>query len=262
MKATSRSPTNVVYKRVGAVFGGLAALYALTLVLVLTPFIQTHVLYAHYIDFLWYNKFDHPEHYGLAPGKTVNLKLQSADNTTLGAWFIFADPFYRTLPYPPPSNIDFTFPNQKHVPDALQAAPTIPLPATETPGTRARPPPDGCSTPLFTSRLGANVLAGVGEDARAAWDWLVERGAREENILILGHSLGTAITGLLAAQLGREGVHPRGTVLMSPFSSIRSLVDQYYLFGFLPILKPLSVIPLAPRTSSVTQLHPARYVVD
>ncbi|CAA7270418.1 unnamed protein product [Cyclocybe aegerita] len=259
-KATSRPLTNTVYKRVGVVFGGLAALYALALVLVMTPFIQTHVLYAHYIDFLWYNKFDHPEHYGLAPGKTVNLKLQSADNTTLGAWFIFADPFYRTMPYPPPSNADFTFPNQKHVPDALQAAPTILFLHGNT-GTRAHPLRTVLYT-AFTSRLGANVLAvdyrgygdseghptakGVGEDARAAWDWLVERGAKQEDILILGHSLGTAMAGLLAAGLGREGVHPRGTVLMSPFSSIRSLVDQYYLFGFLPILKPLSVIPLAP----------------
>ncbi len=36
-------------------------------------------------------------------GKTVNLKLTSADNTSIGAWFVFSDPFYQQLPYPPTS---------------------------------------------------------------------------------------------------------------------------------------------------------------
>ena len=36
-------------------------------------------------------------------------------------------------------------------------------------------------------------------------------------------------------------------VVCQPFSSVRKLVDQYYLFGCLPLLKPLSMIPFAPR---------------
>jgi hypothetical protein len=33
--------------------------------------------------------------------------------------------------------------------------------------------------------------------------------------VIIGHSLGTAIAGLLAAELGRENIVPRGVVFMS-----------------------------------------------
>ena len=90
----------------------------------------------------------------------------------------------------------------------------------------------------FTSRLDANVFAvdyrgfgdseghptvqGVGRDARAAWNFLIDQGAKPQDILIIGHSLGTAIAGLLASQLGAEGIHPRGTVLMSVRDSLNS----------------------------------------
>lgn len=197
---------------------------------------------------------------------------------------MFSDPFYRELPYPPPPNNDFSFPRKELIPSALRSAPTILFLHGNT-GTRAHPLRTVLYT-AFTSRLNVNVLAidyrgfgdseghptvqGVSKDARAAWDYLMSQGSRPEDVLILGHSLGTAIAGLLSSELGRAGIHPRGTVLMSvsvaslfililfsssslrflqPFSSVRRLIDQYYLFGFLPLLKPLSVIPLAPRTS-------------
>ncbi|KAF8900673.1 Alpha/Beta hydrolase protein [Gymnopilus junonius] len=265
----SPSVMSRILKQVRRVLLGAVVAYVLAVLLVMTPFIQTRVLYAHHIDFLWYNKFDHPENYGLAPGKTVNLQMQSSDNLTLGAWFLFSDPFYRSLPYPPPSNTDFSFPQRQHIPTALQTHPTILFLHGNT-GTRAHHLRTALYT-AFTSRLAANVLAidyrgfgdseghptvqGVGKDAKAGWDYLISQGAKPEDVLIVGHSLGTAIAGLLAAELGREGIHPRGTVLMSPFSSVRKLIDEYYLFGFLPLLRPLSVIPLAPRLVTWSLVH-------
>jgi abhydrolase domain-containing protein 12 len=87
-KRASPPPKGRFYKRARAVLIGLASLYALAVLLVMTPVIQTQfryipflyyrrclwlpsflpssVLYAHHIDFWWYNKFDHPENYGLA----------------------------------------------------------------------------------------------------------------------------------------------------------------------------------------------------
>ncbi|KAH9476282.1 Lysophosphatidylserine lipase ABHD12 [Psilocybe cubensis] len=257
------------YKLARSVFSGFTLLYLLAVLLVMTPFIQTHVLYAHHIDFWWNNKFDHPEHHGLAPGKTVNLKLQSADNTTLGAWFIFADSIHRQQPFPPPSRTDFALSAAQNISDALHTRPTILFLHGNT-GTRALPLRTVVYTAL-TGRLDANILAidyrgfgdsqghpsvqGVGMDARAGWDYLKSQGAKDEDVLIVGHSLGTAIAGLLAAELGREGIRPRGTVLMSPFSSVRTLIDQYYLFGFLPLLKPVSMIPLAPRLVTWSLVH-------
>ena len=169
-------------------------------------------------------------HVSLA-GKTVNLKLKSADNTTIGAWFIFSDPFYRQLPYPPPPrpDTDPTSLQRMNISSAIQNNPTILFFHGNT-GTRALPVRTVIYTAL-TSRLNANLMVidyrgfgdsegqpsvqGVSMDARAGWDFLMDEGAKPEDVLIMGHSLGTAISGLLAAELGREGVKHRGTVLMS-----------------------------------------------
>lgn len=185
------------------------------------------------------------------------MKLQSSDNTTLGAWFIFAESIHRKSPSLSPSR---NHPDVK-IPSALETRPTI-LYLHGNTGTRALPLRVTVYTGL-TGRLDANVFAidyrgfgdsaghpsveGVARDARAAWDYLMHQGARPQDVLIVGHSLGTAIAGLLAAGLSKDGIEPRGLVLMSAFSSLRTLMDEYYLFGFLPLMKPLSVIPLAPR---------------
>lgn len=169
----------------------------------------------------------------------MNLRLTSSDNTSTGAWFVFADPFYHQLPYPPPihtvSNHDgrVIFTREELIPRAVSQHPTI-LFLHGNSGTRAHPLRTALYS-AFTSRLRANVMVadyrgfgdseghptvqGVSRDARAAWDYLMEQGAKPENVLIVGHSLGTAIGGMLSAQLSREGVTPRGTVLMSVRSS-------------------------------------------
>ncbi|KAG8738035.1 hypothetical protein FRC10_007385 [Ceratobasidium sp. 414] len=108
---------------------------------------------------------------------------------------------------------------------------------------------------VLTSRLDANVLVidyrGFGDsggtpsekglllDARTAWDWLIENGAKEEDITVLGQSLGTAVAAGLAAELAEEGTSPRGVVLLAPFSSIAKLLETYNLGGRLPVLQPL-----------------------
>lgn len=74
---------------------------------------------------------------------------------------------------------------------------------------------------MLSSRLNANVLVidyrGFGDsegtpserglqlDARTAWDWLIEHGAKEEDITIVGQSLGTGVSAGLAVELAEEG---------------------------------------------------------
>jgi abhydrolase domain-containing protein 12 len=190
-------------------------------------------------------------------GKTVNMKLSSLDNTTLGAWFILAESIHRQTALQPPSKED----QLARIPDALKSRPTILFLHGNT-GTRALLQRITVYTGL-TARLDANLFAvdyrgfgdsagqptveGVAQDARAAWDYLMFQGAKPQDVLIVGHSLGTAIASLLAADLARDGSEPKGLVLMSAFSSLRKLMEQYYLFGFIPLLKPLSYLPHGPR---------------
>ncbi|KAF8221426.1 alpha/beta-hydrolase [Tricholoma matsutake] len=256
--------TTRLVRRVHIVLASIGLFYGLVVVLVMTPFIQKSVLYATHIYSSGYNSFDHPENYGLAPGKTVNLKLRSSDNTTIGAWYVFSNKFYRNLPFPPSNT-----PQKNLIPVATRNNPTI-LFLHGNSGTRATPLRTALYT-SYTSRLNSNVLAidyrgfgdseglptedGVTLDARAGWDYLIKQGARAEDIIIVGHSLGTAVAGLLTAGLGRENIVPRGLVFMSPFTSVRRLVDEYYLFGLFPLLKPLRLIPLASDVITWSLVH-------
>ncbi|KAF9002489.1 Alpha/Beta hydrolase protein [Cyathus striatus] len=239
--------------------------YVLVVTVAMTPLVQRYVLFAHHIYSLSHPHFARPEDHGLAPAKTINLKLSSADNTTLGAWFVFSESSYRQLYTPLSTQKTMT----KDIPNALARRPTILFLHGNT-GTRALPLRINVYTAL-TARLDSNVFAvdyrgfgdsegtpsvdGVSMDARAAWDYLIENGAHPKDVLIVGHSLGTAIAGVLTSQLNREHVKPRGLVLMSPFSSVRKLIDHYRLFGFLPLLMPLSYIPLASRLLSWSLIH-------
>ncbi|KAH7885140.1 Alpha/Beta hydrolase protein [Phlebopus sp. FC_14] len=235
-------------------FAVLGALYVAAVLLLAVPYIQSHIIYMNALKLPWNAQFDKPERYGLAPGKTVNFKVTTGDNHTLGAWFILSDPIYHSIPFPStPSIAEHT------VPKALVSHPTI-LFFHGNAATRALPVRVR-QYGAFTSRLQANVLAidyrgfadsqgtpsegGLAIDSRAAWDWLVSNGAKPDDILIVGHSLGTAVASSLAVALSEESVKFKGLVLMSPFSSLYSLVDTYSIFGLFPVMLPLTMVPRA-----------------
>ncbi|KAI0823166.1 alpha/beta-hydrolase [Trametes gibbosa] len=225
-------------------------LYACTIALLATPFFQRHAIYQHAVRIPWGAKFDLPEKYGLAPGKTLNLKLVTSDNVTLGAWFILGEPVFQTLRAA--STTPLGQPSLQTVEDALKTLPTILYfhgnAATRAAPTRIR------HYSAFTSRLKANILVidyrgfadsdgipseeGLTEDAKAAWHWALSHGAQPENILLFGHSLGTGVTSRLATWLAHEGVKPRGVALLAPFTSLAAVVETYDLAGF-PLLQPL-----------------------
>ncbi|KAJ7202827.1 Alpha/Beta hydrolase protein [Mycena pura] len=233
-------------------FTVLGGLYAGAIILLTVPYIQTHTIFAHAARMPWFAQYDMPEKYGLAPNKTINLKIQTADNETLGAWFVLADRFYHALPEIPSQPVD-------HIPVALQTHPTI-LFFHGNAGTRAFHARIQHYT-AFTSRLSANVLAidyrgfgdstgtpteaGVARDARAAWNWLIANGAAADQILIVGHSLGTGVSALLSAELSDEDISPKGVVLLSPFTSIFKVIETYSILKVFPLIKPLTMIPFA-----------------
>ncbi|KAF9458505.1 hypothetical protein BDZ94DRAFT_1325444 [Collybia nuda] len=80
---------------------------------------------------------------------------------------------------------------------------------------------------------------------------LVAEGTRPEDILVVGHSLGTGVASQLGAQLSKEGIGCCGVVLLSPFSSVPEALSTYNIFGAIPLTKPLSLIP--PLPSMITQ---------
>jgi abhydrolase domain-containing protein 12 len=194
-----------------------------------------------------------PTHRLSLAGKTLNLQLTTSDNVTLGAWLVLSDTFYHAQPTQPTAE---TLPALAL--QALQSHPTV-LFLHGNAATRAVAFRVGIYAAL-SARLGANVLAldyrgfadsagtpseaGLARDARAAWDWLAAHGARPEDVLVVGHSLGTGVGARFVHELEVEqAVRPRGLVLLAPFSSIHTLLDTYYVLGLIPLMKPLELIP-------------------
>jgi len=71
-------------------------------------------------------------------------------------------------------------------------------------------------------------------DARAAWNWLVEeQGIRPDSIILMGRSLGGAVTAGLAGDLDKEGVSPAGLVMESTFTSVPDM--GAYIYPWLPV---------------------------
>ncbi|EGN98128.1 hypothetical protein SERLA73DRAFT_91363 [Serpula lacrymans var. lacrymans S7.3] len=241
-------------RRASKFFAVLGGIYVAIVLLLAVPFLQSHAVYMNAVKLPWNANYNTPEKYGMAPGKTSNIAITTADNVTLGAWFVLSDTYYHTLAFPPPPISD------SHISKALDSYPTVLFfhgnGATRALSLRVH------YYSAFSSRLHANVLAidyrgfgdsegtpsekGLANDARAAWDWLISQGAKPENVLIIGHSLGTAVATKLAVDLSESNVNYKGVVLMSPFSSIRSLVDTYYILGLFPVMMPLTMIPHVP----------------
>ncbi|KAF8635826.1 hypothetical protein AX15_000025 [Amanita polypyramis BW_CC] len=158
---------------------------------------------------------------------------------------------------------------QNHIETALKYRPTI-LFFHGNAATRAAKPRVRYYR-AFTARLGVNVLAidyrgfadstgtpteaGLVRDGRAAFDWLLSNGAKPEDILIMGHSLGTGVSSQLITQLDAEELPCRGLVLLSPFSSIKELLNSYHILGILPLFKGISAIPGAMNVISWALVH-------
>jgi len=238
---------------------------------------QRQLIYMHNVKVPLFPRYDLPEKHDLAPFKTHNVRIKTPDNETLGAWFTFSDSFYAAhkahLLAPSNSSSSPSSPDEL-IRTALRIHPTI-LFLHGNGGTRVLPSRIQ-HYQAFASRLRANVFApdyrgyadstgtpseaGLTLDARAAWDWLRSHGAAPENVLVVGNSLGTAVAVQLASALEAEqqldgpkehrkevGVssreRPRGVVLLAPFSSVETLLDSYYIAGFVPLFAPIRIFP-------------------
>ncbi|KAH8114545.1 alpha/beta-hydrolase [Phellopilus nigrolimitatus] len=226
----------------------LSVIYLAFLTLLTLSYFQRHAIYLHAVRWPLFADLTDPVRYGLSPSRSLNVQLKTRDGLRLGAWFI--------LPPSDSSSYD-NLSSTETISTSLSTHPTVLL-FHGNAASRAVPfRIQHCTT--YAARFGANVLAidyrgfadsegspsesGLVADARAAWDWSIERGAKAENVLLVGASLGTGVASALGAELAEEGIEPRGIVLLAPFTSIKALLYDYHLFGFIPILQPLQPFP-------------------
>lgn len=207
-------------------------------------------------------------------GRTKQLQIDTPSGEKLGAWFTFAESYYREQTLATPLS-GLTVTPTLNISHALETRPTI-LYFHGNAASRAVPMRVWIQR-TYSSSLPCNVLAidyrgfgdstgtpgetGLTEDAVASWDWLTKRGAAANDIIIMGQSLGTAVGVRLAVSLAETGEwenfeqrpvfssdrladqYARGVVLFAPFSSVLRLLKKYKILGWLPLAVPMMSIP-------------------
>ena len=184
----------------------------------------------------------------------MNLKLTSTDNVTLGSWFTFSEPFFRSRVR---TGAATAAEAEFFIQEALKTYPTV-LYLHGNAATRAAPTRVQVYSG-FSSRMQVNVLAidyrgfaestgypterGTIDDALSAIKWLVNQGAKPEDILIIGHSLGAGIATQSVERGEREFGQPfKGLVVMGGQVSIPHQMETF-VPGGIPVLRPVKLIP-------------------
>ncbi len=96
----------------------------------------------------------------------------------------------------------------------------------------------------YGSSTGSPTELGVIVDGLAAVNWAIEVAkVPSSRIVILGHSLGTAVASAVAEHFAKLGTDLAGVVLVAPFASLDSLLTGYSFGGYIPLLSPFQRSP-------------------
>ncbi|KAJ9150201.1 Abhydrolase domain-containing protein 12B [Pleurostoma richardsiae] len=246
-------------------FAALAplALYLLFIGLAMIPFFQRHAIYAHRFHTLWWTDVDEPEKWGFAKNQVSALSLQTPDGVSLYAWHILPLPVwaqhedqlvkqpavapeeftkseaFRLLREDPHSRLVLYFHgNAGHVTQGIRAASYHVLTDTSSYHVIA------IDYRGFGHSTGSPSEEGLITDASTVVDFAVNvAGVPPSRIVLLGQSLGTAVTSAVAERYVARGVDFAGVVLVAGFSSLPTMLSGYAIAGYVPILRPLGIIP-------------------
>ncbi|ROW14177.1 hypothetical protein VPNG_04281 [Cytospora leucostoma] len=244
---------------------GPFAIYGVILALLGIPFIQKQALYAHRIHTLWWNDVQEPEKWGFAKNQVTPFSLPVPDGETLYCWHI--------LPLAAYTQHEDTLAKSSRVPlDKYTSSNAFKL-LKDDPEARlilsfhgnAGHIAQNTRAPQFRMltdnaynwhvisldyrgyghSTGSPSEEGLITDASALVDFAITTlGVPPSRILLLGQSLGTAVSSAVAEKFSRErGIDFAGVVLVASFSSLPTMLANYSLGGVIPLLKPLGVCP-------------------
>ncbi|KAL2874075.1 hypothetical protein SGCOL_010756 [Colletotrichum sp. CLE4] len=198
-------------------------LYFTFLALGATPFFQRHFLYAHKINTLWWRDVDKPERWGFAKGQATPFSLDTPDGVSLYAWHV--------MPLPQYLKQEERFSVQKG---------GFCQDFTETESFKAlKEDPD--ARVVLSCRP---TEYGLIQDAATLIDWVINvAGVPSDRIVLLGQSLGTAVTSGVAELYASQGIEFGGVILVAGFSNLPKMLSGYKIGGLFPVLGPLKVWP-------------------
>ncbi len=96
----------------------------------------------------------------------------------------------------------------------------------------------------FGKSTGSPSESGLIYDGVAVVNWAMNVARVPSNrIVVMGQSLGTAVTSAVAEHFATRGVEFAGVILIAGFSDMQTLLVSYAAAGVIPILSPIRAIP-------------------
>ncbi|CAJ2499703.1 Uu.00g025560.m01.CDS01 [Anthostomella pinea] len=239
------------------------SLYVTFLLLGAFPFFQKHFLYAHKFNTLFWHDIDRPEYWGFARNQVTPFSLDTVDGETIYAWHILPLATYlkheeklqaapagfsrditqtesfNILRHDPDARLIVSFHgNAGHIAQAIRPANFHTL--TDTSHYHVL----SIDYRGFGKSTGSPSEAGLIHDGVAAVDWAMHVArVPASRIVIMGQSLGTAVTSGVAEHFAMQGVEFAGVLLVAGFSNLPNLLSSYTAAGFIPVLSPLRSFP-------------------
>ncbi|KAK3901566.1 Alpha/Beta hydrolase protein [Staphylotrichum tortipilum] len=240
-------------------------LYSLFLGLSAIPSFQRNFLYAHKIHTLWWKDIDEPEQWGFAKNQVTPFHLTTSDNETLYAWHILPLPLYAqheaslsSQPSGPVPDITATE-NFRLLRDDPAAKLIISFHGNAAQLSQGIRPRHYHSLTSLHSRYhlltldyrgfglstGSPTEEGLIRDAVAAITWAVNTaGVSPDRIVLVGHSLGTAVVAAAVEEFtGKRGWNFAGVVCVAGFRSLPEMLAGYKIGGVVPALRPVGWWP-------------------
>jgi abhydrolase domain-containing protein 12 len=92
----------------------------------------------------------------------------------------------------------------------------------------------------FGYSTGSPSEAGLIADGIATVNWALNVAKiPSDRIVIIGHSLGTAVTAATVEHFAQQDVNFAGVVVIAPFSDLPTLLTRYSIGGLVPLLHPI-----------------------
>ncbi|KAI1383957.1 alpha/beta-hydrolase [Hypoxylon trugodes] len=226
------------------------------------PFFQRHFLYLHRLNTLFWHDINKPEYWGFARNQVTPFSLTTIDGESIYAWHIlplpvylkhedkleaqqpgFADDITKMVSFsllnddPEARLVIYFHGNLGHIAQGFRTDSYHTLTDSSHYHVLA------IDYRGFGKSTGTPSEAGLSHDGAAAVNWALEAGVPANRIVLLGQSLGTAVTSGVAEHFAMQGIEFAGVILVAGFSNAPTLVASYTAAGFIPVLSPIRSIP-------------------
>ncbi|KAF2502921.1 alpha/beta-hydrolase [Lophium mytilinum] len=255
------------YHRITVCLSAVSGIWILGMLLCSIPWFQRQMLYLHWVKIWWGFKLDRPETFGFLKSQVAPFRIPTNDGERLYAWLIAPLGIYarHVESFQKEKAGPFADVKERLAFQLLAQDPEARLviyfhgnTATIGQGRRTeeyRVLSSGASDKIFILTFdyrgfghstGTPTEAGCVNDAIAVLDWaLNEAHIPADRIVLLGHSLGTAVASA-AAQYAINLDPPSqiaGVVICAGFSDAKNAFLSYSVGGVLPVFAPLKLMP-------------------